>query len=120
MVRKDYDYTSADVLLREDNVQVVWYNCGTRYTLHKDGTKILTKSDKTIIVEHPDYSTVTIKDMQSTVDLFDETRAIMELDNVKIYLKDKSQIGVSPDGIINLFFEDETSYQVDLNKCNKI
>ena len=40
---------------------MVWYKCGTRYTLHKDGTKILTKNDKTIIVEHPDYSTVTIK-----------------------------------------------------------
>lgn len=30
------------------------------YTLHSDGTKILTETDGTIIVEHPDYSTVKI------------------------------------------------------------
>ena len=33
--------------------------------MHSDGTKILTKPDNTIIVEHVDYSTVTIKDMKT-------------------------------------------------------
>ena len=42
----------------------------------------------------------------------------MEFDNINIYIKDKTQIGVTPDGIANLFFTDNTKYEVDINKCN--
>jgi hypothetical protein len=58
--KKDHENTKADVLIREDQVQVINYPDGTRFTQHSDGTQILTKPDGTIVVEHEQYATVAI------------------------------------------------------------
>lgn len=58
--KKDHLKTKAELLMREDDVLVIWYPDGTRFTQHADGTQILTHPNGDIVVDHPDYSTVTI------------------------------------------------------------
>ena len=58
--KKDHLKTKAELLMREDDVLVIWYPDGTRFTQHADGTQILTNPNGDIVVDHPDYSTVTI------------------------------------------------------------
>jgi hypothetical protein len=53
--------TSAKVLFKEDNVISVLYPNGTRYTVHHDGTKIITNYDHSeIVFEKSGYSLVKV------------------------------------------------------------
>jgi hypothetical protein len=53
--------TSAQVLFKEDNVISILYPNGVRYTVHHEGTKIITNHDETeIVVEKVGYSQVKI------------------------------------------------------------
>ena len=53
--------TSAKVLFKEDNVISILYQNGTRYTIHHDGTKILTNYDQTeVVFEKVGYSLVKV------------------------------------------------------------
>ena len=53
--------TSAKVLFKEDNVISILYENGTRYTIHHDGTKILTNYNQTeVVFEKFGYSLVKV------------------------------------------------------------
>lgn len=116
--------TNAKVLFKEDNVISVLYPNGTRYTVHHDGTKILTNSDQTEIV-YEKIGCACIKVLSGR--MLDEPEKIKNMDKSdadiefydslltsRTYLKDR----VRDNQIIQTYLHDRTVIQsfVEVNE----
>lgn len=109
--------TDAQVLFKEDNVICVMYPNGTRYTVHHDGTKILTNEDETeIIYEKVGYSLVKVLsgrmlDEPENIKRIDQSDASMEfyqgLQVTRQYLKDRAR----DQRVIQTYLHDKTVIQ---------